>query len=449
MNTHNIMRLMPEVLAALKATGQNVSLAKDLEAAIEHDRKGRSEPVAWPRNAKEIRDFIDTHFISMTGGDEASDDDKYLLTAHDLLSAFDWWTDFAPQPAEPVAWLRSDQLRKLGHPGSDSPLNERTDSMMLHAKGTPEAAAKYGFDVPVYRTPVDAQPTEPVTNAHTDDDAVDHFAAAMKEKLAQARAKGRHGWHECDPKDLSTMLRAHVEKGDPRDVANFCMFLWSLGQPISAAPQPAKPFLWYRPRPGAEAHADGRCYDIVFSDPHDTRFFPLYRNAPQPAEPEDEKLNLDRLADYISDNWPDKKYSLEEIAQRLHATWPGAFMPAEPVKVESDAEPVCWWVTWDADNVGVAPIRAGLYMFETHEAAEKYVSKVMSLAKLDAKRPAIVPLYAAPVTAQPSAPDEARREALLDVIRRLNSNPYSLTKSECILEVEAMLARYQPTKDPS
>lgn len=63
---------------------------------------------------------------------------------------------------EPVAWLRSDQLRKLGHPGSDSPLNERSDSMMLHAKGTPEAAAKYGFDVPVYRTPVAAQPVVPI-----------------------------------------------------------------------------------------------------------------------------------------------------------------------------------------------------------------------------------------------------------------------------------------------
>jgi hypothetical protein len=80
-------------------------------------------------------------------------------------------------------------------------------------------------------------------NAHTDDDAVDHFAAAMKEKLAQARAKGRHGWHECAPADLSAMLRAHVEKGDPRDVANFCMFLWSLGQPISAAPVAQEPVL--------------------------------------------------------------------------------------------------------------------------------------------------------------------------------------------------------------
>jgi hypothetical protein len=70
---------------------------------------------------------------------------------------------------------------------------------------------------------------------HPDDAAVDAFAVAMKEKLAQARAKGRGGWQQCDPTELSIMLREHVEKGDPRDVANFCMFLWSLGKPISDA----------------------------------------------------------------------------------------------------------------------------------------------------------------------------------------------------------------------
>lgn len=70
-------------------------------------------------------------------------------------------------------------------------------------------------------------------NQHPDDLAVDKFAAAMKEKLAQARAKGRCGWEECAPADLSAMLYEHVAKGDPRDVANFCMFLWNLGQPIT------------------------------------------------------------------------------------------------------------------------------------------------------------------------------------------------------------------------
>lgn len=70
-------------------------------------------------------------------------------------------------------------------------------------------------------------------NQHPDDLAVDKFAAAMKEKLAQARAKGRCGWEECAPADLSAMLYEHVAKGDPRDVANFGMFLWNLGQPIT------------------------------------------------------------------------------------------------------------------------------------------------------------------------------------------------------------------------
>jgi hypothetical protein len=68
----------------------------------------------------------------------------------------------------------------------------------------------------------------------TDFLCVDSFAEAMKQKLLAARAKGRSGWQDCDPADLSRMLREHVEKGDPRDVANFCMMLWHLNQPISA-----------------------------------------------------------------------------------------------------------------------------------------------------------------------------------------------------------------------
>ncbi|QIX16388.1 hypothetical protein [Burkholderia multivorans] len=71
---------------------------------------------------------------------------------------------------------------------------------------------------------------------HSDDVAVDSFATAMKHKLALARAKGRGGWETCSPADLSRMLREHVEKGDPRDVANFCMMLWHHGSPIASAP---------------------------------------------------------------------------------------------------------------------------------------------------------------------------------------------------------------------
>lgn len=74
---------------------------------------------------------------------------------------------------------------------------------------------------------------------HFDDVAVDWFSSVMKRKLALARDKGRGGWETCSPADLSRMLREHVEKGDPRDVANFCMMLWHHGSPIVSAPADA------------------------------------------------------------------------------------------------------------------------------------------------------------------------------------------------------------------
>ncbi len=72
---------------------------------------------------------------------------------------------------------------------------------------------------------------------HPDDAAVDAFAGALKKKMADARAKGRGGWEDpaqCSAEDLARMLRDHVEKGDPRDVANFCMMLHQRGEAIAA-----------------------------------------------------------------------------------------------------------------------------------------------------------------------------------------------------------------------
>ena len=76
-------------------------------------------------------------------------------------------------------------------------------------------------------------PPAPQAEQHSDDAVVDRFAAALKDKLATSRQKGRGGWETCSAEDLGRMLREHVEKGDPRDVANFCMFLWSLGHGIA------------------------------------------------------------------------------------------------------------------------------------------------------------------------------------------------------------------------
>lgn len=68
-----------------------------------------------------------------------------------------------------------------------------------------------------------------------DDHAVSCLADAMRAKLDKSREKGRSGWDskECTQEHLSALLRQHVEKGDPVDVANFCAFLYARGERIS------------------------------------------------------------------------------------------------------------------------------------------------------------------------------------------------------------------------
>ena len=77
---------------------------------------------------------------------------------------------------------------------------------------------------------------------HSDDEAVDRFAAEMKSKLAKKRADGRGGWEgsTCSEAFLSKLLREHVEKGDPLDVGNFAMMLHQRGERIQPDPQPVE-----------------------------------------------------------------------------------------------------------------------------------------------------------------------------------------------------------------
>ena len=61
--------------------------------------------------------------------------------------------------------------------------------------------------------------------AVADDLAVNRFACAMMQKMALSRAKGRGGWQTCPVDVLWDMLREHVAKGDPVDVANLAMMI--------------------------------------------------------------------------------------------------------------------------------------------------------------------------------------------------------------------------------
>ncbi|AIO65770.1 hypothetical protein [Burkholderia oklahomensis] len=109
-------------------------------------------------------------------------------------------------------------------PDADDSPSERYAALLAAAPQPPSADA--------------AAAPKPAAEPHSDDIAVDTFARVMKDKLAQARAKGRGGWEMCDRRELSRTLHEHIEKGDPRDVANFCMMLWHHGVAISPA-QPA------------------------------------------------------------------------------------------------------------------------------------------------------------------------------------------------------------------
>ncbi|PRH11003.1 hypothetical protein C6T61_07495 [Burkholderia multivorans] len=149
----------------------------------------------------------------------------------------------APQSAQADAPVRTEALRKGLFEARDAmrvmsnwvkEIDPAGYSWGIHMVHRANAVLNGGADTAQADAPAEAR--EP----HSDDVAVDSFAAAMKHKLALARAKGRGGWETCSPADLSRMLREHVEKGDPRDVANFCMMLWHHGSPIVSAPADAR-----------------------------------------------------------------------------------------------------------------------------------------------------------------------------------------------------------------
>lgn len=58
--------------------------------------------------------------------------------------------------------------------------------------------------------------------------AIDEFAEKMKAKMRDKEKRGYKGWddpNEFSARGISKMLIKHVAKGDPVDVANFCMML--------------------------------------------------------------------------------------------------------------------------------------------------------------------------------------------------------------------------------
>lgn len=163
-----------------------------------------------PPTVNEVRErtySLANHFDSMRNGLPEDWQDFAVEVSNELRSIVVDLTAMAPQAeAEvPVAWRVQLQSGQVGYRLSDELVE-----------------ANIGF----VATP---------TTEHPDDAAVDEFAARLKAKLGKGRAKGRGGWDgpDCNAGRLSTMLREHVAKGDPVDVAAFCMFLTLRGEGIT------------------------------------------------------------------------------------------------------------------------------------------------------------------------------------------------------------------------
>ncbi|MCQ9393287.1 hypothetical protein NRB14_16935 [Pseudomonas viridiflava] len=104
----------------------------------------------------------------------------------------------------------------------------RSRSLIEHID-TPNAA-QYLADLDTFSSP----PFPAQADQHPDNQAVNAFAAAMKTKLAEARAKGRHGWCESwvQDKQLAELMVGHIPKGNAgnfEDIANFAMMLHQRG----------------------------------------------------------------------------------------------------------------------------------------------------------------------------------------------------------------------------
>lgn len=60
----------------------------------------------------------------------------------------------------------------------------------------------------------------------TDNQAIEVFATAMREKMAYKSKQGAGGWQQCSERFLQGLLDDHIAKGDLVDIANLAMMIW-------------------------------------------------------------------------------------------------------------------------------------------------------------------------------------------------------------------------------
>lgn len=107
-----VLKAIREANMQLVHTGDDAFMLVPYKLATAEQAAPKAAPaevIKWPKDASEVREFMHTHCITeqyAVGIENPSDDDKYLLSAHDFLSAVNWWADFphyqAASPTPPA-----------------------------------------------------------------------------------------------------------------------------------------------------------------------------------------------------------------------------------------------------------------------------------------------------------------------------------------------------------
>lgn len=183
------------------------------------------------------------------GAEESGDDGHPTTGWYYENSNFDYESCYFPVSGEVVAWALMPKAAEVINAHASNP-PPQTNSRVLQKlpaafevldteSGTyltrsEDRARNSGFE---YNGLYRRDSAEPEVTPHSDDLAVDRFAAAMKAKLAKKRDEGKSGWEdkdECSQLFLSQLLREHVEKGDPVDVGNLAMMLHQREEQIAS-----------------------------------------------------------------------------------------------------------------------------------------------------------------------------------------------------------------------
>ncbi|TGV05839.1 hypothetical protein E4695_15125 [Alcaligenaceae bacterium 429] len=109
---------------------------------------------------------------------------------------------------EPVAYLRSDELRKLGDPNKIKGMSIHAvmDSARLSAKGTKELAERYGHGVAIITTDQ--------AEAYKDACVREALEEAAKQPREYAMTLEKNGWGNRFPDELTAIFNAADNMAD-------------------------------------------------------------------------------------------------------------------------------------------------------------------------------------------------------------------------------------------